>query len=108
MKLINIIENIIDDNSRPILDVKVTSDNKLNINGLKYRLQIDKGFLGWLDVNVNNVTPYGASYKIEASLGPIKKIDIVPSDTLLSIKNNLGKEKINLGGKTPKRIIKDK
>lgn len=106
MKLLDLL------NEQPVLNVQVTKDKNLNIissdfpQGLKYKLQIDKGLMGWLDVNVDKVEQKGNTYMISASFGPINRTDVVPTDTLLSIKNNLGQKKISLGGKTPKRIVK--
>lgn len=111
MKLSPIYESISDESNRPILDVKVTTDNKLNINGVIYKLQVDKGFLGWLDVSVDKVMPVKTkegnnTYKITASKLGTEVTEVVPYDSIVLIKNNLGKDKINLGGKTPKRIVK--
>ena len=92
--------------AKPIVSVQKTNDNKLSVDGVKYKLQVDKGFLGWLDVDVEECSPYGDSYKIKASLGPVSKEDIVPSDTLRVVKSKIGSDKIELGGKTPKRLKK--
>ena len=92
--------------NKPIVNVQKTSDNKLTVDGVRYKLQVDKGFLGWFDVDVDECTPYGDSYKIKVSLGPVSKEDVVPSDTLRIVKTKIGNDKIELGGKTPKRLKK--
>jgi hypothetical protein len=102
-----IVKRVIEEQgAKPIVNVQKTNDNKLTVDGVKYKLQVDKGFMGWLDVDVDECLPYGDSYKIKASLGPVSKEDIVPSDTLRAVKNKIGSDKIELGGKTPKRLKK--
>jgi len=113
MKLSSIFESISDDPNTPVLSVNVT-DNKLNINGKIYKLQVEKSVLGmntWLDVNVEKVKPVKTkegkdTYEITASKLGTTVTEIVPYDSILLIKNNLGQKKISLGGKTPKRIVK--
>lgn len=105
--LVRLINKVIkEQGAKPIINVQKTNDNMLLVDGVKYKLQVDKGFMGWLDVDVDECSPQGDSYKIRASLGPVSKEDIVPSDILRAVKSRIGSDKIELGGKTPKRLKK--
>jgi hypothetical protein len=88
-------------------DIKVQkAGNNISINGVNYKLQIYK-LGGWKNVSVDALSPRtDGGYDIEASLGFISKKDIVPADTISVIKNNLKKSEIELGGKTPKKLVK--
>jgi hypothetical protein len=86
------------------IDAKKTPDNNLYLNGLKYELQIKNPF--WMRVNVNELSPAENGWKITASKLNVQKTDIVPSDTIKNIIKSLGQEIIELGGKTPKRLVK--
>ena len=77
----------------------------LNINGQRYKLQVYK-LGGWKDVDVDDIRQTGDGYQVKASLGMFSQTDTVPSDTVRSIKMNVGKPEINLGGKTPKKLVK--
>lgn len=103
MKLLDLLNENVD------LDVKAV-DGKVLINNMyKYQLKVDKGgLLGWINVSVKNIIPTQNSFKITASALGFTQSDIVPVDSITIIKNNLGKDKIDLGGETPKRLVKIK
>jgi len=105
--LINLIKRVIkEQGAKPIINVQKTNDSMLSVDGVKYKLQINKGIMGWIDVDVDECSPQGDSYKIKASAMGFSKKDIVPSDTLRFVKSKIGSDKIELGGKTPKRLKK--
>jgi uncharacterized protein YktB (UPF0637 family) len=93
------------------LDVKV-DNGFLILNGIKYKLQVKKEtFLDkngiWLDVNVDSLTKKGNDWEITASKLGISQTKLVPSDTINIITNNIGKDEIALGGKEPKKLVKE-
>lgn len=78
----------------------------VTINGQKYKLQVFK-LGGWKNVEIDKLNPRpDGGYDITASLGLFSQSDVVPSDTIKQIQVNLGKPEINLGGKTPKKLVK--
>lgn len=82
------------------------SDNYVTINGQNYKLQVFK-LGGWKNVDIDKLNPRpDGGYDITASLGLFSQSDVVPSDTVKQIQSNLGKPEINLGGKTPKKLVK--
>jgi len=83
------------------------SDGTVVINKQKYRLQIQKfGF--WKDVDITEVKAEENQWMITANAFGMSKTDIVPQDTIIKIQNNLGNEVIELGGKEPKKLVKEK
>lgn len=88
----------------PELNVQKDGTN-VNINGQKYKLQIFK-LGGWKDVDVDDIKNTTKGVEVKASLGFISQTDLVPLDTVNVIKMNVGKPEINLGGKTPKKLVK--
>jgi hypothetical protein len=86
------------------IDAKKTPDNNLYLNKFKYELQIKSPF--WMRVNIDELSPVANGWKITASKLNVQKTDIVPSDTIKNIIKSLGQEIIELGGKTPKRLVK--
>ena len=89
------------------LNAQKTNDGKILINGQKYKLQVEKPIVGWINVNIDNVEQTKDGWKVTASKLGSTQTDIVPSDTLNVIKQNLGSQEINLGGKTPKKLVKE-
>lgn len=77
----------------------------LNINGQVYKLQVYK-LGGWKNVSVDNIQQTPNGFELKATLGFISQTEIVPQDTVNLIVNNLGSPEINLGGKTPKKLVK--
>ena len=90
-------------------DIKAqkTSDGKVNINGHKYRLEVKKPLVGWMQVNIEELTPVSSGWKVTASKMGVSQTDIVPQDTILVINKNIGQPQIDLGGKQPKRLVKE-
>ena len=90
-------------------DIKAqkTSDGKVNINGHKYRLEVKKPLVGWMKVNIEELTPVSSGWKVTASKMGVSQTDIVPQDTILVINKNIGQPQIDLGGKQPKRLVKE-
>lgn len=82
-----------------------TPDKNVDINGQKYKLEIKKGF-GWMGVNVDKLVPTKDGWQVTASKLGMSQTDLVPQDTINLVVKNLGKEMIELGGKTPKRLVK--
>jgi hypothetical protein len=90
-------------------DIKAqkTSDGKVNINGYKYRLEVKKPLVGWMQVNIDELTSIPSGWKVTASKMGVTQTDIVPSDTISVINKNIGQLQIDLGGKQPKRLVKE-
>lgn len=82
-----------------------TPDRNVDINGQKYKLEVKKGF-GWMGVNVDKLVPTKDGWQVTASKLGMSQTDLVPQDTINLVVKNLGKEMIELGGKTPKRLVK--
>lgn len=104
MKLSEIFQEVVSEQVSP---VKIQqSGNSIVINGHNYQLQVYK-LGGWKNVDIDKLNPRpDGGYDITASLGMFSQSDIVPSDTIKHIQNYLGKPEINLGGKTPKKLVK--
>lgn len=82
-----------------------TPNKNVSINGQEYKLEVKKGF-GWMGVNVDKLVPIKDGWQVTASKLGMSQTDIVPQDTINVVAQNLGKTMIDLGGKTPKRLIK--
>jgi len=90
------------------LNAKKTNDGSVIINGYKYRLEILKPLMGWIKVNIDEILPTNeGGWKITASKMGATKTDIVPNDSIMHITKNLGQDKIVLGDKKEKRLIKE-
>lgn len=89
------------------LVAKKTDDGKILINGQKYKLQVEKPIVGWVNVNIDNIEQTNDGWRVTASKLGSHQTDIVPSDTINIIKQNLGSQEIKLGGKTPKKLVKE-
>ena len=87
------------------LKANPTPDKNLDINGQIYKLEVKKGF-GWMGVNIDKLIPTKDGWQVTASKLGMSQTDNVPQDTLRVVQDNLGKPIIDLGGKTPKRLVK--
>jgi hypothetical protein len=99
----NLIKGIIKEQD---ISVQKNNDGKIIINGQKYKLQVKKGILGWIGVDIDDLIQTNDGWKVTASVAGISKTDIVPKDTISIIYKNLGQPTIDLGGKEPKRLVK--
>jgi hypothetical protein len=88
------------------ISVQKNNDGKIILNGQKYKLQVKKGILGWIGVDIDDLIQTNDGWKVTASAAGISKTDIVPKDTISIIYKNLGQPTIDLGGKEPKRLVK--
>lgn len=88
------------------LNAQKTDDGKLNINGHKYKLEVQTA-LGWVSVNIKKLVQTANGWEVEASKGWMSQTKTVPNDTVSIIKQNIGKPTIDLGGKEPKRLVKE-
>jgi hypothetical protein len=75
------------------------------INGQEYKLEVKKGF-GWMGVNVDKLVPTKDGWQVTASKLGMSQTDVVPQDTINLVAKNIGQPMIELGGKTPKRLVK--
>lgn len=94
----------LDEENKEII-AKATPNKNVNINGQEYKLEVKKGF-GWMGVNVDKLVPIKDGWQVTASKLGMSQTDIVPQDTINLVAQNLGKPMIDLGGKTPKRLVK--
>lgn len=87
------------------IKAQVTPSKHVNINGHEYKLEVKKGF-GWMGVNVDKLVPTKDGWQVTASKLGMSQTDVVPKDTINVVEKNLGQTMIDLGGKTPKRLVK--
>jgi len=87
------------------VQAQVTPKKNVSLNGQEYKLEVKKGF-GWMGVNVDKLTPTKDGWQVTASKLGMSQTDMVPQDTINLVSKNIGKEMIDLGGKTPKRLVK--
>lgn len=84
-----------------------TNDGKVNINGYKYRLEVKKPLVGWVQVNIDDLVPTQSGWKVTVSKMGVTKTDIVSQDTVSFINTKIGQAQIEFGGKEPKRLVKE-
>lgn len=87
------------------IKAQATPKKTVSINGQEYKLEVKKGF-GWMSVNVDKLVPTNDGWQVTASKLGMSQTDIVPQDTINLVAKNLGQPTIDLGGKTPKRLVK--
>ena len=87
------------------IKAQVTPSKNVNINGQEYKLEVKKG-LGWMGVNVDKLIPIKDGWQVTASKLGMSQTDVVSQDTINVVAKNLGQPMIDLGGKTPKRLVK--
>ena len=87
------------------IKAQATPKKTVSINGQEYKLEVKKGF-GWMGVNVDKLVPTNDGWQVTASKLGMSQTDIVPQDTINVVAKNLGQPMIDLGGKTPKRLVK--